>query len=125
MFEANPTAAHYRDLRSTAERTSDWPRLRGPALERLRTAADDRPGVVDHLIAVLLDENEHDQAWQVATQHPDALHESRWHELIELRQHSNPAQVTTSNCKTSPARCYPGARAPWRRSGWPLPASSG
>lgn len=93
VFHAHPTRAHYRDLRGTAERTGDWPQLHARAINRLRDAAADRPGAVDHLILVLLDEDEHARAWQVATEYPDALGASRWYQLIELRQETHPGQV--------------------------------
>lgn len=41
---------------------------------------------------MLLDD-EPDRAWQVALDHADVIAPSRWHELIQLRQHNHPADV--------------------------------
>lgn len=59
----------------------------------------ERPAFTDHLIGVLLDEGELDEAWRVALDHADAVPESRWHQLIDLNQPAHPAEVI----------------APWRR----------
>lgn len=45
------------------------------------------------MIGVLLDEDEWDKAWQVAVSHPTVLHESRWQQLLDLRQPSHPTEV--------------------------------
>jgi tetratricopeptide (TPR) repeat protein len=93
LFERHPIAAHYRSLRHTAERIGDWPGLRDKAIDRLRDAATTRPAFADHLISVFLDEGEPDNAWQVAIDHADELFDSRWHQLIELRQPTHPQDV--------------------------------
>lgn len=93
LFDAEPDSAHYIALRRTAERTGDWADLRGNAIGRLDDAVTGNPAFADHLIGVLLGENELDQAWQVAVEHADVVHESRWHQLIDLRQPGHPADV--------------------------------
>ncbi|MEV6908622.1 hypothetical protein [Amycolatopsis sp. NPDC051071] len=75
------------------QRTYDWAGLRDKAIKRLRDAATAQPAVVDHLIGVLLDEGELDEAWQVAASHAHALFESRWQQIIELRQPTHPRDV--------------------------------
>lgn len=99
LFDKNPTRTNYVALRRTAERTGDWTDLREKALGRLHDAMAERPAFTDHLIGVLLDEGELDEAWRVALDHADAVPESRWHQLIDLNQPAHPAEVI----------------APWRR----------
>ncbi|WP_219420250.1 hypothetical protein [Pseudonocardia nigra] len=89
----HPTQTHYRDLRRTAERTGDWPALRREAITRLRDAAATHAAVADHLVAVLLEEGEPDDAWRAAIDHRDDLPDSRWQQLIDLRQHTHPAEM--------------------------------
>ncbi|MGI8310934.1 DUF6880 family protein [Saccharopolyspora hattusasensis] len=93
LFDQHPTASHYRDLRCTAERTGDWSGLRDEALKRLHHAAAKQPAFADHLVGVLLDEDEQDEAWRVTVDHPDDLPESRWQQLIDLRQPTHPNDV--------------------------------
>jgi uncharacterized Zn finger protein len=77
LFDQHPTQTHYHDLRRTAERTGEWPSLREKAIGRLRDATTGQPAFADHLIGVLLDESELDQAWQTALDHANGLPESR------------------------------------------------
>jgi hypothetical protein len=93
LFDRNPTRTHYDDLRRTADRIGDWPGVRDKAIRRLRDATTGRPAYADHLIGVLLDEGELDNAWQTAVDHAEDLPESRWHQLIELRQPIHPRDV--------------------------------
>ena len=93
LFDQHPTQTHYHDLRRTAERTGDWPSLRDKAIGRLRDATTGQPALADHLIGVLLDEGELDEAWQTAVDHADGLPESRWNQLIDLRQPTHPRDV--------------------------------
>jgi hypothetical protein len=93
LFDQYATQTHYNDLRRTAERTGDWPGLRDKAIGRLREVTTGQSAVADHLIGVLLGEGELDEAWQVAVDHADDLLESRWHQLIELRQPIHPQDV--------------------------------
>lgn len=93
LFDKHPTQAHYVALRRTAERTGVWAGLREQALGHLRGAAAGNPAFADHLIGVLLGENEPDEAWQVADGNPDIVSESRWQQLIDLRQPGHPADV--------------------------------
>jgi hypothetical protein len=93
LFDRNPTRTHYDDLRRTAERTGDWPGVRDKAIGRLRDATTEQPAYTDHLIGVLLDEGDLDKAWQTAAGHAEDLPESRWHQLIELRQPTHPQDV--------------------------------
>ncbi len=93
LFDQYPTQTHYTDLRRTTQRTGDWVGLRDKAIERLRDATTAQPALVDHLIGVLLDEGELDEAWQAAASHADALFESRWQQIIELRQPARPRDV--------------------------------
>jgi hypothetical protein len=93
LFEQNPTQAHYEDLRRTSERTGHWHAARDKAISRLRDAAAAQAGYADHLIGVLLDEGEPDDAWQVAVEHAEDLFDSRWHQLIYLRQPVHPRDV--------------------------------
>jgi tetratricopeptide (TPR) repeat protein len=93
LFDQHPTQTHYHDLRRTAERTGDWPSLRDKAIGRLRDATTGQPAFADHLIGVLLDEGELDEAWQRAVEHADGLPESRWNQLIDLRQPTHPRDV--------------------------------
>jgi hypothetical protein len=67
--------------------------LRDQAIERLRGAVPENPAVANHAIAVLLDEDRQEQAWQIAISYPGEVLESRWHELIDVRQHGHPAEV--------------------------------
>ncbi|MFC4949114.1 hypothetical protein [Pseudonocardia sp. GCM10023141] len=92
-FQAHPTHARYRALRTTATRNGTWTQLRPNAISHLHTSATATRHFVDQLIAVLLDEDEPDRAWQVALDHADTLAPSRWQELIQLRQHTHPADV--------------------------------
>lgn len=93
LFDQHPTQIHYNDLRRTAERTGDWPGLRDKAIGRLRDATTGQPAFADHLIGVLLDEGELDDAWQTAVDHANGLSESRWNQLIDLRQPTHPRDV--------------------------------
>lgn len=93
LFDANPAQTRYLALRRTAERTGDWTRLREDAISRLRDAVSENPAFADHLIGVLLDEDDLDEAWQVAVGRPDVVSESRWQQLIDLRQATHPADV--------------------------------
>jgi hypothetical protein len=93
LFDRNPTRTHYDDLRRTGERTGDWPGVRDKAIGRLRDATTGQPAYADHLIGVLLDEGELDNAWQTAADHAEDLPESRWHQLVELRQPTHPQDV--------------------------------
>jgi uncharacterized Zn finger protein len=93
LFDQHPTQTHYKDLRCTAERTGEWPGLRDKAIGRLRDATTGQPAFADHLIGVLLDEGELDDAWQTAVDHADGLPESRWNQLIDLRQPTHPGDV--------------------------------
>jgi uncharacterized Zn finger protein len=93
LFDRNPTQTYYDDLRRTADRTGDWPGVRDKAIGRLRDATTGQPAYADHLIGVLLDEGELDKAWQTAADHTEDLPESRWHQLIELRQPTHPRDV--------------------------------
>ena len=93
LFDQHPTQTHYNDLRRTAERTGDWPGLRDKAIGRLRDATTEQPAFADHLIGVLLDEGELDKAWQTAVDHAEGLLESRWNQLIDLRQPTHPRDV--------------------------------
>ncbi|MDQ4039619.1 MAG: hypothetical protein M3313_15020 [Actinomycetota bacterium] len=93
LFDQHPTQTHYNDLRRTAECTGDWPGLRDKAIRRLRDATTGQPAFADHLIGVLLDEGELDDAWQTAVDHTNSLPESRWNQLIDLRQPTHPRDV--------------------------------
>jgi uncharacterized Zn finger protein len=93
LFDRNPTRTRYDDLRRTGERTGDWPGVRDKAIGRLRDATTGQPAYADRLIGVLLDEGELDKAWQTAADHTEDLPESRWHQLIELRQPTHPQDV--------------------------------
>lgn len=97
LFDQNPTQFHYHELRRTAQRTGYWTGTREQAIRRLRDAVAGQHAFANHLIGVLLDEHgdehEYDEAWQVAVDHPAALPESRWQQLIDLRQPSHPAEV--------------------------------
>lgn len=93
LFDQHPTQTHYNDLRRTAERTGEWPGLRDKAIGRLRDATTGQPAFADHLIGVLLDEGELDDAWQTAVDHANGLPESRWNQLIDLRQPTHPGDV--------------------------------
>ena len=93
LFDQHPTQTHYNDLRRTAERTGDWPGLRDKAIRRLRDATTGQPAFADHLIGVLLDQGELDDAWQTAVNHANGLPESRWNQLIDLRQPTHPRDV--------------------------------
>ncbi|HEX5347805.1 MAG TPA: hypothetical protein VFW64_12025 [Pseudonocardiaceae bacterium] len=93
LFDQHPIQTHYNDLRCTAERTGEWPGLRDKAIGRLRDATTGQPAFADHLIGVLLDEGELDEAWQTAVDHADGLPESRWNQLIDLRQPTHPGDV--------------------------------
>jgi hypothetical protein len=93
LFDQHPTQTHYHDLRRTAERTGEWPSLRDKAIGRLRDATTGQPAFADHLIGVFLDEGELDQAWQRAVDHAEGLPESRWNQLIDLRQPTHPRDV--------------------------------
>ncbi len=92
-FNQNPTQPRYEDLRATAQRTGHWPGMRDKAIERLCGAVTENPAVANHAIAVLLDEDEPDEAWQIALSYPGEVLESRWHELIDVRRHGHPAEV--------------------------------
>jgi tetratricopeptide (TPR) repeat protein len=93
LFDQHPTQTHYNELRRTAERTGDWPDLRDKAIRRLRDATTGQPAFADHLIGVLLDEGELDDAWQTAVDHANGLPESRWNQLIDMRQPTHPQDV--------------------------------
>jgi hypothetical protein len=93
LFDMNPTQAHYDGVRRTGERTGDWPGARDKAIGRLRDATAGQPAYSDHLIGVLLDEGELDEAWQTAADHTEDLFESRWYQLIERRQPTHPQDV--------------------------------
>lgn len=95
LFDANPTQAHYLALRHTAERTGDWPRLRDKALRRLHDAMNTNPAFADHLIGVLISDDALDDAWRAAADHPEIVPESRWQQLVDLRQPAHPADVIT------------------------------
>jgi hypothetical protein len=94
LFDRNPIKTNYDDLRRTTERVGDWPGVRDKAVSRLRDAAAGQPAYADHLIGVYLDEGELvDEAWQAAVDHADDLFDSRWQQLIELRQPTHPRDV--------------------------------
>ena len=92
-FDQHPTQTHYHDLRRTTEHTGEWPGLRDKAIRRLRDATTGQPAFAAHLIGVLLNEGELDDAWQTALDHADGLPESRWNQLIDLRQPTHPRDV--------------------------------
>jgi tetratricopeptide (TPR) repeat protein len=93
LFDGNPIKTNYDDLRRTAERIGGWPGVRDKAVSRLRDATAGQPAYADHLIGVYLDEGEPDEAWQAAVDHVEDLFDSRWHQLIELRQPIHPGEV--------------------------------
>jgi uncharacterized Zn finger protein len=93
LFDGNPIKTNYDDLRRTAERIGDWPGVRDKAVSRLRDATAGQPAYADHLIGVYLDEGELDEAWQAAVDHVEDLFDSRWQQLIELRQPTHPGDV--------------------------------
>jgi uncharacterized Zn finger protein len=93
LFDQHPTQTHYNDLRRTAQRTGDWPSLRDKAIKRLRDATTEQPAFANHLIGVLLNEGELDNAWHTAVDHANDLPESRWNQLINLRQPTHPQDV--------------------------------
>jgi tetratricopeptide (TPR) repeat protein len=93
VFDQHPIQTHYNDLRRTAERTGDWSGLRDKAIGRLRDATTGQPALADHLIGVFLDEGELAKAWQAALDHADDLPESRWHQLLDVRQPTHPQDV--------------------------------
>lgn len=93
VFDQHPTQPHYNDLRRTAERTGDWPGPRDQAIKRLHDASTGQPALADHLIGVFLDEEELTAAWQTALDHADDLSESRWHQLLDVRQPTHPQDV--------------------------------
>ena len=72
-----------------------WRGFRAQHAEQCRPQplAAGQPAYADHLIGVLLDEGELDKAWQTAADHTEDLPESRWHQLIELRQPTHPRDV--------------------------------
>ncbi|MPY97973.1 MAG: hypothetical protein GEU97_08225 [Actinophytocola sp.] len=70
-----------------------WQDLQKAAVGRVRDAIDTNPAYAHHLISILLDEDEHDAAWRTAVEHADVIGEHRWHELIDLRQPTHPADV--------------------------------
>ncbi|MPY80936.1 MAG: hypothetical protein GEV04_21365 [Actinophytocola sp.] len=92
-FDRNPTDTHYLQLRDTARRLDCWQNLHKTAVGRVRDAIDTNPAYAHHLISILLDEDEPNAAWQTAVEYADAIGEHRWHELIELRQTTHPADV--------------------------------
>jgi tetratricopeptide (TPR) repeat protein len=93
LFDGNPIKTNYDDLRRTAERIGDWPGIRDKAVSRLRDATAGQPAYADHLIGVYLDEGELDEAWQAAVDNVEDLFDSRWQQLIELRQPTYPRDV--------------------------------
>ncbi|MFL6124006.1 DUF6880 family protein [Actinophytocola sp.] len=93
LFDGNPIKTNYDDLRRTAERIGDWPAVRDKAVSRLRDATAGQPAYADHLIGVYLDQGELDDAWQTAVDHVEVLFDSRWQQLIELRQPIHPGDV--------------------------------
>lgn len=95
VFDQHPIRRNYADLRRTAVALGQWDGLRDTMIGRLYDAAAQQAGYADDLIAVLLDEGDTDQAWQVGRDYADSLHASRWQQLIELRQPDHPADVIT------------------------------
>jgi hypothetical protein len=93
QFTTHPTHDHYNALRETATRLGNWAQLRPNALTHLHTTAAAQPRFTDQLIAVLINDGEPDHAWQVALDHATTLTPSRWHQLIETRQQTHPADV--------------------------------
>jgi uncharacterized Zn finger protein len=93
VIDGNPTKTNYDDLRRTAERIGDWPGVRDKAVSRLRDATAGQPAYADHLIGVYLDEGELDEAWQAAVDNAEDLFDSRWQQLIELRQPTHPRDM--------------------------------
>lgn len=93
VFDQHPIRRNYTDLRRTAIALGRWDGLRDTAIGRLHAAVTQQPGYADELIAVLLDEHDTDQAWQIACEHAESLHKSRWHQLIDLRWTDHPDEV--------------------------------
>lgn len=92
-FERRTIRTDYLDLRRTAEKTGDWPGLRGWALSVIRGRAEVDRRYVPELLAILLEENRNDEAWTTAISHRDDVGESRWYELIERREIAHPRDV--------------------------------
>jgi hypothetical protein len=86
----------YLRLRHVAERAGQWAELRDWALDfmRERARAGEFRGVrVSELISVLVREDLLDEAWAAAVDVGGQLHESRWLQLIGLREKERPADV--------------------------------
>lgn len=60
LFDTHPTQTNYLALRRTAKRTGDWPGLRSTAIGRLRDKVNTNPVFADHMIGIVLDEDDLD-----------------------------------------------------------------
>jgi len=88
QHERMPSSTTYGFLRAAAEVTGEWAALCAGAREVL--GARDRGGLVD----VLLDDDEPDAAWVLATGEPAwDVGEHRWKRLAEARAPSHPADA--------------------------------
>ncbi|MFD0855606.1 hypothetical protein ACFQ07_25415, partial [Actinomadura adrarensis] len=70
-----------------------WPDLRDWALGVVRGRAQVDARYVNQLLNVLLDEDLLAEAWRLAVDHADRLHESAWFQLIERWEVDHPADV--------------------------------
>lgn len=91
QHERMPSATTYRLLRSAAETTGGWKKLRAEA--RAVLGARDPGGLVD----VLLADGEPEAAWTLATTEPVGweVGEHRWKRLAEARAVTDPADAMT------------------------------
>jgi hypothetical protein len=83
----------YAALRKTAERVGRWPDLRDWALGVVRGRAQVDARYLAQLLDVLLGEDLLAEAWRLAVDHADRLHESQWFQLIERWEVDHPADV--------------------------------
>ena len=86
----------YLRLRKVSEQAGQWKELRGWALDFMREQARSgqyRQVHLGELISVLLHEGLPDEAWSTAADQPAQVSESKWLELITLRESAHPADV--------------------------------
>lgn len=92
-LERHPTAAAYRALTGTARQCGDETGDGAWAIGVLRARVARQPAFTAELIAVLLAENQPDQAWQASLDHAGRLSEPQLVELLDVRQATSPADV--------------------------------
>ncbi|MDT5025081.1 MAG: hypothetical protein QOE61_1507 [Micromonosporaceae bacterium] len=92
-FDRRPIASTYHALITAGAKANQTATVQPQALDLLRHRTATEPRRAAELIKVLLDLGHTDEAWTTANQHPEVISETLWHDLLNRRQVTHPADV--------------------------------